>query len=68
MPDDMKPESKDTALGLIEAGIEFWFNDNEKVRSPIPKEIQPQVRAAAVAEYDLWLANLTPSGSIISII
>ncbi len=59
MPDHVKTTNEEKRLGLIEAGIEFWFNDNEKVRSPIPKTIQPEVRRKATEEYRLWLNNMT---------
>lgn len=59
MPDDVEALSEEKRLGLIEAGIEFWFNDNEKVRSPIPKAMQPQVKRKATEEYHLWLSNMT---------
>ncbi len=44
---------------LVEAACAFWFNDNERVRSPFPKEIQPELKRKAQVEYLKWLRNLT---------
>jgi hypothetical protein len=44
---------------LVEVGCAFWFNDNEQVRSPFPKEIQGEVKRRAQKEYLMWLDNLT---------
>ena len=53
MPDD------DVKNALVDVGCAFWFNDNEQVRSPFPKEIQPEVKSRAQKEYLMWLDNLT---------
>jgi hypothetical protein len=49
----------DEKNALVEVGCAFWFNDNEQVRSPFPKEIQPEVKRRAQTEYLMWLDNLT---------
>ncbi len=43
---------------LVEIGCAFWFNNNEQVRSPFPKEIQPEVKRRAQKEFLEWLDNL----------
>jgi hypothetical protein len=44
---------------LVEAACNFWFNDNDKVRSPFPASIQDELKKNAQAEYMLWVKNLT---------
>jgi len=44
---------------LIEEGCKFWFNDNEHLRSPFPKEIQTELKAKASALYMDYIKNLT---------
>ncbi len=51
-----KPEE---TYGLIEAGCEFWFNDNDQVRSPFPRNIQTELKKKATAEYMLWVRGFT---------
>jgi hypothetical protein len=53
MPDDNEENA------LVEVGCGFWFNNNEQVRSPFPKEIQPEVKRRAQKEFLEWLDNLT---------
>ncbi len=48
-------------LKLVDAACNFWFNDNDRVASPFPKEIQPELKRNAQAEYLKWLGNLTSS-------
>ena len=52
MPDDNEENA------LVEVGCAFWFNNNEQVRSPFPKEIQPEVKRRAQKEFLEWLDNL----------
>ncbi len=52
-------EMSDAKTDLIEAACAFWFNDNERVRTPFPEDIQPQVKEEARNEYMQWLENLT---------
>ncbi len=44
---------------LIEQGCKFWFNDNEHVRSPFPKEIQTELKKKAQKLYLDYIKNLT---------
>ena len=53
MPDDNEENA------LVEVGCAFWFNNNEQVRSPFPKEIQPEVKRRAQKQFLEWLDNLT---------
>jgi hypothetical protein len=53
MPDDNEENA------LVEVGCAFWFNHNEQVKSPFPKEIQPEVKRRAQKQFLEWLDNLT---------
>ena len=53
MPDDNEENA------LVEVACAFWFNNNEQVRSPFPKEIQPEVKRRAQKDFLEWLDNLT---------
>lgn len=44
---------------LVESGCSFWFNDNDRVRSPFPKRIQKELKQAASEAFMDWLRNLT---------
>ena len=44
---------------LIEEGCKFWFNDNEHLRSPFPKEIQTELKAKASTLYMDYIKDLT---------
>ncbi len=48
----------DEKNSLVEVGCAFWFNDNEQVRSPFPKEIQVEAKRRAEEQYVNWLNNL----------
>lgn len=54
----------DEKNALVEVGCAFWFNDNEQVRSPFPKELQPEVKRRAQTEYLQWLDNLTDEDKV----
>ncbi|MBC8265659.1 MAG: hypothetical protein H8E84_01705 [Flavobacteriales bacterium] len=45
---------------LVEEGCKFWFNDNEHVRTPFPKEIQKDLKKKAQQLYLDYIKNLTP--------
>ena len=44
---------------LIEEGCKFWFNDNEHLRSPFPKSIQPELKSGATKLFMDYIQNLT---------
>ena len=44
---------------LIEEGCKFWFNDNEHLRSPFPKEIHPALKERTTSLYMEYINNLT---------
>jgi hypothetical protein len=46
---------------LVDASCDFWFNDNSRVASPFPVEIQVELKKNAQAEYGKWLKNLSLS-------
>ena len=48
---------------LIEVACSYWFNDNERVRTPFPKKIQKELREVAEKEYLLWEQNLSEQDS-----
>ncbi len=51
----MKPTRK--KYKLVEAACAFWFNDNDRVRSPFPKSIQRQLKDKTQARYLDWVRN-----------
>ena len=54
-----KRNPPEETFGLIEAACEFWFNDNDQVRSPFPRQVHAQLKEKATAEYLLWLRGFT---------
>lgn len=44
---------------FIEKGYQFWFEDNEHVRSPFPKEIQETLRERSFRTFMEWTYELT---------
>lgn len=48
----------ETQNALVEVGCAYWFNDNEKVRSPFPAEIQSEAKRRAQEEFIEFLASL----------
>ncbi|HJN77242.1 MAG TPA: hypothetical protein QGF58_25175 [Myxococcota bacterium] len=53
--------SRSETYKLVDAACDFWFNDNARVTSPFPKDIQVQLKRNAQDEYVKWLENLEPS-------
>lgn len=45
---------------FIEEAFNFWFRDNDHVRSPFPDYIQSNLRASATEKFYNWLNNLKP--------
>ncbi len=43
---------------LIEAACQFWFHDNDRVRTPFPHHIQDELKRNAQRSYLEWLRNL----------
>jgi hypothetical protein len=43
---------------LIEQTFEFWFNDNEHIRSPFPEYIRPQLKVLATEKFFNWINNI----------
>jgi hypothetical protein len=54
-----KMKIKKTKNDLVDAGCNFWFSDNDRVRTPFPKKIQPELRKNAEAAFMDWVENLT---------
>ena len=48
----------DARSALIEAACEFWFHDNDRVRSPFPAHIQPELKRNAQRCYLEWLEQV----------
>lgn len=44
---------------MIEVSIDFWFRDNETVRSPFPDYMKPQLREIAVIKFANWANKLS---------
>lgn len=51
--------TQEEALGLVEVACAFWFNDNDKARTPFPKKIQAELRENAQRDYLSWQENLS---------
>lgn len=45
---------------LVEQTFNFWFSDNEHIRSPFPKYIRPILKENAVDAFFKWVSNLNP--------
>jgi len=43
---------------LIDQSFQFWFNDNNHIRSPFPKYIQNELKIIATNNFTSWLENL----------
>lgn len=43
---------------MIEAAFEFWFKDNQHIRSPFPEYIRQKLKQNAVAKFSRWVNNL----------
>ena len=52
--------TREEALGLAEVACAFWFNDNDKTRTPFPEEIQAELREKAQRDFLSWQENLSP--------
>ena len=45
---------------LVEQTFNFWFSDNEHIRSPFPEYIRPILKEKAVENFFKWVSNLNP--------
>lgn len=45
---------------LVEQTFNFWFNDNEHIRSPFPEYIRPILKEKAVDGFFKWVSSLNP--------
>ena len=45
---------------LVEQTFNFWFNNNEHIRSPFPEYIRPILKEKAVDAFFKWVSNLNP--------
>ena len=45
---------------LVEQTFNFWFSDNEHIRSPFPEYIRPILKEKAVEDFFKWVSNLNP--------
>ena len=43
---------------LVEATLNFWFADNEHIRTPFPEYIRPQLKEVATAKFYEWVSTL----------
>lgn len=43
---------------LVEQTFQFWFNDQEHIRSPFPKYIQNELRRKATENFFRWASGL----------
>lgn len=44
---------------LIDAGCEFWFNDNDRMRTPFPKRIQEELKERTTKEFMRWVRDFS---------
>lgn len=45
---------------LVEQTFNFWFTDNEHIRSPFPEYIRPVLKEKAVDNFFKWVSGLNP--------
>jgi len=45
---------------LVEQTFNFWFTDNDHIRSPFPEYIRPMLKERAVDGFFKWVSNLNP--------
>ena len=45
---------------LVEQTFNFWFSDNEHIRSPFPEYIRPILKEKAVNSFFKWVSELNP--------
>lgn len=45
---------------LVEQTFNFWFTDNEHIRSPFPEYIRPILKEKAVNSFFKWVSSLNP--------
>lgn len=45
---------------LVEQTFNFWFTDNEHIRSPFPEYIRPILKEKAVDLFFKWVSGLNP--------
>ncbi|PKP51564.1 MAG: hypothetical protein CVT95_00620 [Bacteroidetes bacterium HGW-Bacteroidetes-12] len=45
---------------LVEQTFNFWFTDNDHIRSPFPEYIRPILKEKAVDGFFKWVSNLNP--------
>ncbi len=50
-------KSKAKKYQLIEAACQFWFNDNDRVRSPFPESIHQQLKRKTQTRYLEWVKS-----------
>ena len=43
---------------LVEETLNFWFSDNEHIRSPFPEYIRPELTTKATEGFHDWVINL----------
>lgn len=45
---------------LVEQTFNFWFTDNDHIRSPFPEYIRPILKEKSVDGFFKWVSNLNP--------
>jgi hypothetical protein len=45
---------------LVEQTFNFWFSDNEHIRSPFPEYIRPILKEKSVDSFFKWVSSLNP--------
>lgn len=48
-----------TKNGMVEAALEFWFNDQGHIRSPFPKSIRKTLEEKTKVKFSNWTSKLS---------
>jgi hypothetical protein len=51
---------KEPTLEITDAAFDFWFNDQQHIRSPFPKEIHILLKIKTEVKFEKWLKALDP--------
>lgn len=50
---------EDANLTMLNASFNFWFNNDEHIRSPFPEYIREQLREEATTKFNSWVNNIS---------
>ncbi|MCK6649347.1 MAG: hypothetical protein L6Q66_06810 [Bacteroidia bacterium] len=52
-------EQSDKIVNMLDASFDFWFNDNEHIRSPFPDNIKDNLQQQTIARFNQWVNNIS---------